>query len=222
MSTTPKKHCSGQTSAISTASAAEGYPFKGLINRLVYGLNPQLNANTAKGASSYGPNTGSNTTGTITSSPATAFYPSSSPLWNPPGLPPPPSPAPPIPNSLNVSWPGQGASTTIFPGAGATIPSVYGLGYPTGVNSAFYYYPYHESILSEQEKGFIKDFKSRHPDFDALTDIVELILKMQPGLRNCYLFIALIYDLAKKIKKEIEEAIETQAEAIIDGQTQSA
>lgn len=74
--------------------------------------------------------------------------------------------------------------------------------------------------LSEEDVNFIKDFKTRHPDFDAYYDEINLILARQPGLKNTILFLPTMYQLAVEIRRRIEAVFNAEeVEKVVDGKT---
>ena len=101
--------------------------------------------------------------------------------------------------------------------------AVSGVGYSYSYTDSGKCWPWDDLSTSKQDAEFIKDFKSRHPDFDTFIDEISLVLKLKPGLKNTPLFITLLYDMAKEIRKLIEGFTECEKlEEIVDGKTEEA
>lgn len=82
-------------------------------------------------------------------------------------------------------------------------------------------WPWTHGELSPSEVDLIVDFKTRHPDFDTFTQEVGLILAHRPGLKNTPLFITLLYDLAKDLRKLISDyTSEEKIAEVLDGPTE--
>jgi len=108
-------------------------------------------------------------------------------------------------------------------GSGYALSGVAGLSnWPYDTLTPNKYWPWTEyEIEAESERDLVLDFKSRHPDFDTLQDEVNLILARKPGLKNTTLFITLIYELAKDIKKLLDNYTDPdKIEEILDGKTE--
>jgi hypothetical protein len=84
------------------------------------------------------------------------------------------------------------------------------------------YWPWTQwDVKAEDERALITDFKSRHPDFDTLHEEIQLILMRKTGLKNTPLFISLLYELAKDIKKLLDNYTDPdKIEGILNGKTE--
>jgi len=81
-------------------------------------------------------------------------------------------------------------------------------------------YPFAGKALSEQDRIFVTNFKTRHPDFDTYSSEITLILARKPGLTNTVLFMPLLYELARELRATIDKIFNDEAvEKVVDGQT---
>lgn len=123
------------------------------------------------------------------------------------------------PQSINVTPSNTNTYTTYtWPSSGMSMSGV-SSGWPPSPDA---YWPWSQwTVTSEQERELITDFKSRHPDFDTFQDEINLITLRKPGLLNTPLFISLIYELAKDIKKLLDNYTDPdKIEEILDGKTE--
>lgn len=151
---------------------------------------------------------------------------SGSAAWSMPGVP----KQQPYPNAQCLPGAGPANLVSNFPlslGPGAVIP-VPNINIPSYLTTTISYadyiqlWPYQGRELDKQEIELIKDFKTRHPDFDTLAEEINLVTHRKPGLLNTPLFMALIYDLAIQIRDIINKATTENVEEVLDGKTEDS
>ena len=73
--------------------------------------------------------------------------------------------------------------------------------------------------LPPQELALVKDFKERNPDFGEYSAEISYIIERKPGLKLNVIFISLLYDLAKDMRRHVDEAIDGKPGEMKDGET---